>query len=168
MKYQPKAEIRGGKKQCRLCQEWLPTEQFGMFLNRPAANGERKRYINSRCKKCASKVSIQWGKDKRPELYAKWLKNKENWLEKIHQGYGGKCTCCGENNPLFLTIDHVNNDGFKERPRNKSGNYCSPFSGHYYARIIKENFPPHLQLLCWNCNCGKARNKGICPHKNQT
>lgn len=83
----------------------------------------------------------------------------------IYIAYGNKCNCCGESNKLFLTIDHVNNDGYKIRQRNKNGNYSAPFSGHYYKQIIKANFPSDLQLLCWNCNCGKARNGGICPHK---
>jgi hypothetical protein len=163
MKYQPKAEIRDGKKQCRLCLEWIDISLFGTFLEKK--NKVPTRYINSRCKKCASKVSCDWGKKNRPRLTQKWLVDKENMLKQIRDGYGGKCNCCGESNPLFLTIDHVNNDGYKIRPRNKKGNYGSPFSGHYYKQIIKAGFPKDLQLLCWNCNCGKARNKGVCPHK---
>ncbi len=29
------------------------------------------------------------------------------------------------------------------------------------------NFPPGFQTLCHNCNIGKHRNKGICPHKQK-
>ena len=86
-------------------------------------------------------------------------------LQQIRNGYGGKCNCCGESNPLFLTIDHVNNDGYKHRGRNDGKYKIGSFSGHYYKTIIKAGFPDDLQLLCYNCNCGRARNKGICPHK---
>lgn len=162
----PRAEIRDNKKQCRLCLEWKDTSLFGKFLNKPNANGIRERYINSRCKQCCSSVSSKWCKDNREQIYKKWLLNKENWLTQIRKGYGDQCACCGETNPLFLTIDHVNNDGWKDRPRNKNGNYSDRlFSGHKYLKIIRENFPDYLQLLCWNCNCGRARNNGICPHK---
>lgn len=152
--------MKGRDKMCRLCLNFKDINLFGSFLDK---NG--KRYINSRCKQCASKVANQWGKDNRPRLSQKWKQQKEALLSIIHNAYGSKCNCCGETNPLFLTIDHVNNDGYKLRPRNKNGNYSAPFSGHYYTQIIKANFPKDLQLLCWNCNCGKARNKGICPHK---
>lgn len=68
-------------------------------------------------------------------------------------GYGGKCACCKESNNIFLTLDHVNNNGFAER------------ANAAYRRAKRDNFPPDLQILCFNCNCGRARNKGVCPHK---
>src|SRR3990167_10731337 len=37
--------------------------------------------------------------------------------------YGGRCECCNELNLLFLTIDHINNDGTAERrSRSRNGN----------------------------------------------
>lgn len=164
------AEIRGNKKQCRKCLVWLDISLFGTFLDKKKNKNwiAPKRYINSRCKKCASKASTEWGKKNRKYLYKKWVLKKEDLLKQIRDGYGGVCACCGEGNPLFLTIDHVNNDGYKIRPRNKKSNSEeNQFSGHYYTRIIKEGFPDYLQLLCWNCNCGKHRNKGICPHQTK-
>ena len=69
---------------------------------------------------------------------------------------GGKCVCCGETEPLFLTIDHVMNDGYA-MPR-ASYNRMSRW-------LIKNDFPDGFQLLCMNCNHGKHRNGGICPHQ---
>lgn len=164
------AQIINGEKQCRLCLEWRPISIFGTFLDKKKTkNGtwtSPRRYVNSRCKTCASNVSSKWGKDNRVYLYEKWLRVKNRLLTEIRKAYGNKCACCEESNPLFLTIDHINNDGYKLRPRNDQGRYHSlQFSGHYYRKIVKAGFPKDLQLLCWNCNCGKARNKGICPHK---
>lgn len=73
----------------------------------------------------------------------------------VCEAYGGCCTCCGENNKLFLTVDHKNNDGSKHRQEVGSS---------MYRWIVKNNFPETLQLLCYNCNCGRARNGGVCPH----
>jgi hypothetical protein len=34
-------------------------------------------------------------------------------------------------------------------------------------KIIRENYPPEYQVLCFNCNCGRALNGGRCPHEDQ-
>lgn len=73
--------------------------------------------------------------------------------------YGAFCHCCGlSENQRFLTIDHVRNDGSIDR---KSASR----SGDLLRRILREKKQPHrFQILCWNCNLGKAHNGGICPH----
>jgi hypothetical protein len=78
----------------------------------------------------------------------------------IYLAYGGaKCVCCGETEPLFLSIDHVNNDGYELRKKGQS-------TGEQFQRwIIDNGFPPDYQILCMNCNFGKARNGGVCPHQ---
>jgi hypothetical protein len=59
--------------------------------------------------------------------------------------YGSKCTTCGEDNPSFLAIDHVNNDGHTNRKP----------SHVLYREIIRDGFPTKFQLLCHNCNLKK-------------
>ena len=90
---------------------------------------------------------------------------RESIRKRTLEHYGPFCSCCGEDNYRFLTIDHINNDGLwrsknKERPPNK-----------FYASIVKQgkegNWPSDLQILCYNCNCGRAFNSGICPHKDE-
>jgi len=78
----------------------------------------------------------------------------------IYEAYGNKCACCGETEKGFFTVDHVNNDGHTER---KNGRYTS--GSQFYRQIIQQNFPPNYQILCYNCNMGRARNGGICPHQ---
>lgn len=101
-----------------------------------------------------------------PEFRA--MKNKQatenvNRLKDIvYSHYGKKCNCCGETNLLFLTIDHIENDGYKEKT--KSGNRRS--GTPMYTLIVKNGFPESYQILCMNCNLGKARNGGVCPHKS--
>ena len=86
---------------------------------------------------------------------------RERLREEVFQHYGNKCVCCGEKNPLFLTLDHINNDGGEQK--RKLGSQGKGVNFYGWAR--KVGYPEDLQLLCFNCNCGKGRNKGICPHK---
>jgi hypothetical protein len=70
--------------------------------------------------------------------------------------YGGECACCGEGEKRFLAIDHKNGGGAKERAKVGWGT-------KFYIWVIKNGYPPHLQLLCHNCNMAKAFYK-VCPH----
>ena len=78
--------------------------------------------------------------------------------------YGGrKCACCGVDEILFLSLDHINNDGAAHR---KSMGQTKRKAGEYvWFWLKKHKFPPGMQVLCMNCNTGKQRNGGICPHK---
>jgi hypothetical protein len=83
------------------------------------------------------------------------------------EAYGGcKCACCGVTDPEFLTLDHINLDGGSHR-REVSPNGKNWGWGGYqiYRQLRRKGFPPGYQVLCMNCNFGKTRNKGICPHK---
>jgi hypothetical protein len=79
--------------------------------------------------------------------------------QQILTRYGNACHCCGERQPLFLTIDHIHNDGKVDR---KSAGGCT---NRIYQIILKyKGLNPRFQLLCWNCNMAKA-HYGRCPHK---
>jgi hypothetical protein len=80
--------------------------------------------------------------------------------DQIFDTYGRECSCCGEKEPKFLSLDHVYNDSYKTRP---SG------AINFYIAVRREGFPKdRYQILCMNCNHGKSRNKGICPHKGES
>ena len=75
---------------------------------------------------------------------------KTRWKNKLTviNAYGGKCSGCGELDPVVLTIDHVFNDGknhVDSKGRRITGNQL-------YSEIIKNNFPDRFQILCCNCN----------------
>lgn len=72
--------------------------------------------------------------------------------------YGGACACCGETTPAFLTIDHVDGGGAEHRRE---------VGRDIYRWLVREGFPDGFRLLCWNCNCGRERNGGMCPHETQ-
>lgn len=85
--------------------------------------------------------------------------------QEIFAVYGTKCACCGEDHPLLLNIDHINNDGAAHRRSLKSN---KRLGGQAIYRWLKNNnYPPGFQVLCWNCNMGKHLNGGVCPHKEK-
>ena len=84
--------------------------------------------------------------------------------QQVFDHYGNRCICCGEDNPVFLTIDHINNDGAKHRKKLSSGGRSR--SGiSIYKDLHREGFPDDVRLLCYNCNLGRQRNGGVCPHE---
>lgn len=74
------------------------------------------------------------------------------------------CQCCGIKDELFLTLDHVQNDGYKEK---KIGSKRRLGGTSLYHYLNVRGFPnkEKYQVLCWNCNCGKNMNDGVCPHE---
>lgn len=74
--------------------------------------------------------------------------------------YGGKCACCGEDEPDFLTVDHTNNDGREHRRK------CP---GHLalYRDLRDRGYPKKgFCLMCFNCNIARSLF-GVCPHKRK-
>lgn len=77
--------------------------------------------------------------------------------------YGEQCACCGEKERMFLTIDHVKNDGAEHR-RNIPGQIGKGGSS-FFDWLVRKDFPEGFQTLCRNCNWGKHVNGGVCPHQ---
>lgn len=69
----------------------------------------------------------------------------------VIQHYGARCAYCGESEPIFLTVDHINNDGYM--CRNKQGKRL--VGRPLYKYIVTNGFPSNIQVLCFNCNCAK-------------
>lgn len=109
----------------------------------PAPNKER-------CENCSNLEIIR-------------LRNERKRLRKeviSHYSPDRKCTCCGESNIEFLTIDHINGGGGKDRKLVNQG------GTGFLRHLKKNNYPDGFQVLCWNCNLGRA-HYGICPHKDR-
>lgn len=77
--------------------------------------------------------------------------------------YGGCCECCDEGEPLFLTIDHV--DGPTEGETGKRRSTGKAYGMQLFGFLKRAGYPPGYRVLCFNCNCGRERNEGVCPHQ---
>jgi len=94
----------------------------------------------------------------RPEMARKYQNEyRQKVRENLVMAYGGKCVCCGETEMKFLALDHINNDGSKQRKKIGTG-----IQMYLY---IKRNMPNDIQVLCHNCNLAKSYY-GKCPHEN--
>lgn len=87
------------------------------------------------------------------------VRARRRWLKKkaiILFAYGGECTCCGEDTPEFLALDHTDGGGARDRKARGGGEA-------FLNSLIADGFPDHIQILCHNCNAAKAYYGG-CPH----
>ena len=64
--------------------------------------------------------------------------------------YGGQCVLCGETEPVFLTIDHINGGGNQHR-RSVGRNFGS---GGFIRWLRRQGWPEGYRTLCFNCNIG--------------
>jgi predicted restriction endonuclease len=74
--------------------------------------------------------------------------------------YGRTCVCCGETILAFLTLDHIDGNGAAHRRALGLGRAGGV---RFYAKIIKLDKDPNIQVLCMNCNLAK-HTQGQCPH----
>ena len=111
------------------------------------------------CEKC---LSISRRNNATPAARACSKRTFERIKLAAFSAYGNACACCGESESLFLEIDHVHNDGHRHRVRGRRAKGYD-----LYLWLKRENYPPGFQVLCSNCNQGKRRNGGTCPHKDK-
>jgi len=169
------AILNRGDRLCTVCRKIFPrtSEHF-----RPAKGDVDN--LRSRCRNCdAAHDRARYWKNHKENLARQrqyQAKNRDrlyaynrNWQSQRHRelkhdtiiAYGGRCACCGESEPAFLDIDHINNDGAEHRK--EVGN-----TTRLMLWLKRDGWPKdRVQLLCCNCNQGKARNGGICPHQDK-
>ena len=130
---------------CRKCHSELPV---GKFRIRQGVQG--KLHIDNICKACRARGD-----------------NARLRLEMI-AALGGKCACCGETHPQFLTLEHV-----------KGGtHYYGRRGGKDSNRVLSNTYKEiraarrdgwdrtKWELLCMNCNHAKG-HYGQCPHRTE-
>jgi hypothetical protein len=147
-------------KVCAKCGE--PKERADFYVR---TNG----FLQSACKACliAKNKARRNGPDRETVLAAESRSAKAvraRTRDKVFMAYGGyRCVCCGETEPLFLTLDHINNDGGEFRKRELGKRTMAGY--HTYRWLLRNGCPPVVQVLCMNCQHGKLMNNGICPHQ---
>lgn len=154
------------KRKCSKCGEIKPLKEFNK-----KGNGHQPN-----CKECRSKfpsnnpvrkaLMTKLWRERNIEhvrIHSKecYIKERDCIMNEWYEAYGGRCACCGETNIKFLTVEHKNGDGQKHRKEVGTGIAM-------LKDLKKNNWPKDtIEMLCYNCNCGKSRNKGVCPHKEQ-
>lgn len=144
------------RRTCKTCrreyrQQWEARSADKLTAYRRKYNAENSAENTAR--------ATQWQLDnpeRRAEISLSYYYRLQDQCLMAYGGY--RCACCGETEPLFLQLDHTNNNGNVHRKQ-------EGISGsRLYRDLIKQGFPPGFQVLCANCNHGKHRNGGVCPH----
>lgn len=172
-------------KTCTKCGEEKPLTGFG------TEKRNHKIKILARCRQCTLAYQTSWRNTQdRVAMNEKYRGWRRDWLAdksafelasyrkacasyaamerakvkiKVFEMYGGSfCACCGETELCFLSIDHINNDGFAARKRGEHPSGGTAF----YRWLMRSKYPPGFQVLCMNCQFGKKNNRGICPHQS--
>jgi hypothetical protein len=129
--------------------------------------GGGRNDLSWQCRDCnrerqrnAYRANPAYGREKsRRSLKLFREKDRTVYKDLVYAHYGGYvCVCCGETNKMFLTLDHINNNG------STSEVFGSKRTSLRYYKLYKSGYAEQLQVLCYNCNCGRYRNGGTCPH----
>lgn len=98
----------------------------------------------------------KWVNENREKVNANNKKYYQNLKDKVFDRYGKRCWCCGETEEDFLTLEHLEGGGSKHRK--EVGIY-----GQFLDAIHTKELSKYM-ILCMNCNMGRAKNYGVCPH----
>jgi hypothetical protein len=82
----------------------------------------------------------------------------QKFRDEVFTHYGEVCSCCGERESAFLTIDHIDGGGTK---------HVKTLDKGFYHWLVANGFPSGFRTLCFNCNIGRYRNGGVCPHQHK-
>jgi hypothetical protein len=117
--------------------------------------GLTQEYLKKWRKKNAAKIKA--GRKKEYEnLKKRGYAGRKEWRTALKKetfvAYGGACLGCGEKELCCLSIDHIFDDGAKERGKKGYRFGGSPF----YLQLRQKGFPKdRYQLLCHNCQFRK-------------
>mgnify|MGYP001584267129 FL=1 len=82
------------------------------------------------------------------------------------EAYGGRCSCCGESEPRFLTIEHLRGDGEIHR-RSLGRGIGRGRASAVYQDLKRRGWPKDgYTIMCWNCNMARRFGRG-CPHQER-
>jgi hypothetical protein len=88
-------------------------------------------------------------KEQRAKVKDKLAEERQKQKKEVFDAMGGKCIKCGFSDYRALQIEHVNGDGYKDKPKNQRG-----YGHNYYIKVLLSfiNKEGRYQLFCANCN----------------
>ena len=101
-------------------------------------------------------------------LLSRKLRNRKGHFKlkaEVMGHYGGcKCICCGIDDLVVLSMDHIGGGGNAHRKLLKEKG--ERYNLHWFK---KNDYPSGFQVLCMNCNAAKGRrgSDGLCPHERE-
>lgn len=121
-------------------------------------NDDFYKTSGNRCKECMKSYTKNY-KKQNLDKYKQWRGvSRDRAKQDMLDAYGHECACCGESEIGFLSLDHIDTNGAKERrDSGRKGGYV------FYAWLRLNGWPDGYQVLCYNCNCARYY-LGECPH----
>jgi ribosomal protein L37AE/L43A len=156
---------------CEICRQYTSEKHklgYARGTNRKRKNSRKirsNRRSKGLCERCGKNNDSGEKIFTCTKCRTKSAKIRQEIKKTVFEAYGGSyCNCCGETLIQFLTLDHIDGDGANHRKT--EFNRKNVGGDALYRWAIKHNFPPIFQVLCYNCNCGRQHNNGVCPHSN--
>jgi len=153
------------KRKCCFCKlYYLPKSNHQKFCSIKCRDKDKKTKSYTYENRKKNGLCVECGKVSANKVRCKSCRLKKSHYQKLHlrktkqkliDTYGGKCVCCKEKIFEFLSLDHVNGDGSKERNIMKTS---------LYLKAIREKGSGKYRLLCMNCNTSLGFY-GYCPHQ---
>lgn len=84
---------------------------------------------------------------KNTEVYKKSNLKLRAKLISAYSNEQNECKFCGNKDMRVLCLDHINGGGCLDRKK-----YKHDTAPYWWRHLIKNNFPPGIQVLCQNCN----------------
>lgn len=158
---------------CKKCSQEKDIEEFPLYnakqgkrryecnscqrgrMNSYYEGSKPKRLKGARDRYHANPAAV-WSPERKERAYKLARERKQKYLEQVLAMYGPVCVACGEDTPIFLTIDHIHNDGWEKRKENYREAGIA-----FYLDILRNGKRHDLEILCFNCNYGKNRNGGV-------
>ena len=129
------------RKSCVKCSKEKLISQF------PMRTAKGKLYINSVCTACVARQS------------------RARTRLKLFETFGYQCNCCGERNPNFLTLQHIEAGTNPYQRKRVDGKYtCGKIQSQVLAEAIRSGDRSKYEVLCMNCNWAHG-HYGECPHR---
>lgn len=120
----------------------MPSKGFRKAL---CIRGHNRLGTNKACKECIQLLYRAENTEHKQKRHCRLLNIKKTVLSFYGKNQTLHCNwpCCDEIDIDVLTLDHIKNDGYKDRHGNKG-------ASKLYAKLIREQFPEGFQTLCAN------------------